>query len=163
MTSLVTPFCSILLILPLHRLFEQLGLIFTRYLWGVKMFNMTRGRFWQNIFLIPCLVLIYDVTCDVILLHFTNFTISSPIFATNGDFYEIFIIDKVVQHDQRKLLENMFLIPCLVFDLWRNLLASCCSVSLLLHRLFEQLDLIFTKYLWGVKLSRGTILQILFW
>ena len=26
-TSLVTPFCSILLILPLHRLFKQLGLI----------------------------------------------------------------------------------------------------------------------------------------
>ena len=116
MTSL-TSFCSISQILPLHRLCEQLGLIFTRNLWGVKMFNMTRGRFWQNIFLIPCLVLIYDVTCDVILLCFTNFTTLSPFLQLKVIFYEILIIRKVVQHDQRKILAYFFLIPCLFFDL----------------------------------------------
>ena len=114
MTSLVTSFCSISQILPLHRLCEQLGLIFTRYLWGVKMFNMTRGRFWQNIFLIPCLVLIYDVTL------FCFVSLISPLYLLflqlKVIFYEILIIRKVVQHDQRKILAYCFLIPCLLFD-----------------------------------------------
>ena len=129
MTSLVTSFCSISQILPLHRLCEQLGLIFTRNLWGVKMFNMTRGRFWQDIFLIPCLVLIYEVTCDVILLCFTNFTTSSPFF--QRDFYEIFLTRKVFQLDQRKIWpeENIgkssfwYHVSFLIYDVicWRHI------------------------------------------
>ena len=52
---LLTSFWSISLILPLYRLFEQLNAIFTKYLNGLKLFNMARRIFWDNIFLIPCL------------------------------------------------------------------------------------------------------------
>ena len=58
-------------------------------------------------------ILTYGVTCDVILLYFTNFTTSSPLWTTRLDFYEIFMRSKVVQHAQ-------FLITCLFFDLWRH-------------------------------------------
>ena len=96
MTSIVTSFCSISLICLLNRHFERLNLIFTKYLWWIKLFNKTWGTFWQN----------------------------------------------------------TYLIPCRVFDLWRHLLTSFCSISLILplYRLFEQLDSNFTKYLQGVKL-----------
>ena len=102
---LLTSFCSISLILPLNRLFEQLNAIFTKYLWGVKLFNMTRGTFWEDIVLITCLIFIYDVICDVILLNFTNFTTSSPFWASRLDFYEIFIKSKV-------LYQSLFLTQC---------------------------------------------------
>ena len=54
--------------------------------------------------------------------------------------------------------QNIYLIPCRVFDLWRHLLTSFCSISLILplHRLFGQLDSNFTKYLQGVKLFNVT-------
>ena len=97
---LLTSFCNISLIWPLNHLFEQLDLIFTKYISRVKLLNVTLGTFWQNI----------------------------------------------------------YLIPCRVFDLWRHLLTSFCSISLILplHRLFEQLDSNFTKYLQGVKLFNVT-------
>ena len=108
MTSLVTSFCSISQILPLHRLCEQLGLIFTRYLWGVKMFNMTRGRFWQNIFWYH--VSFWSMTSLVTLFCFVS--LISPLYLLflqlKVIFYEILIIRKVVQHDQRKILANCF-------------------------------------------------------
>ena len=117
MTSLVTSFCSISQILPLHRLCEQLGLIFTRYLWGVKMFNMTRGRFCQNIFWYH--VSFWSMTSLVTLFCFVS--LISPLYLLflqlKVIFYEILIIRKVVQHDQRKILAYCFLIPCLFFDL----------------------------------------------
>ena len=70
---------------------------------------MTRGRFWQNIFLMPCIV--FDLCrhlCDVILFYFTNFTTSSPFWTTQLDFYEIFTTSEIVQHDQRKILAKYF-------------------------------------------------------
>ena len=71
---LLTSFCSISLIFPLDRLFEQLNLIFTKYLLEVKLFSITRGRFWQDIFLVACLV--FDLWCisDVVLQYFSNLT-----------------------------------------------------------------------------------------
>ena len=88
---LLTSFCNISPIWPLDRLFEQLNLIITKYLWVLKLFIVTRGTF-------------------------------------------------------RK---RMFLIQCLIYDLWRHLLTSFCSISLILplYRLFEQLHAIFMKYL----------------
>ena len=88
---LLTSFCNISLIWSLNHLFEQLDLLFTKYIWRVKLLNVTWGTFWQNI----------------------------------------------------------YLTPCRVFDLWRHLLTSFCSISLIfiLDRLFEQPYLIFTKYL----------------
>ena len=53
---LLTSFCSISLILPLYRLFEQLDSNFTKYLQGVKLFNMIWGILWKNLFLIQCRV-----------------------------------------------------------------------------------------------------------
>ena len=78
MTSLETSFCSITLILPLHRLFEQLDLIFTKLLWGVKFFNMSRGRFWQYAFWYHVWFLIYVVISDVILLCFWQYIFMIP-------------------------------------------------------------------------------------
>ena len=109
LTSFVTSFCSISLILPLHRPFEQLSLIFTKYLFRVKLFNMTRRSFWENI----------------------------------------------------------VLLPCLFFDPMTSLVTSFCSISLLLllHRPFEQINLILTKYLIRVKLfnmTRGTFWENIF-
>ena len=71
---LLTSFCNISLIWSLNHLFEQLDLLFTKYIWRVKLLNVTLGTFWQNI----------------------------------------------------------YLIPCRVFDLWRHLLTSFCSISLIL-------------------------------
>ena len=56
MTSFVTSFCSISLILPLHRLFGQLDSNFSKYLQGVKLYNVTWGILWKNLFLIQCRV-----------------------------------------------------------------------------------------------------------
>ena len=81
----------ITLILPLHCLPERLILIFTKYLQGVKLFNVIRETFWKNI----------------------------------------------------------FLIICFIFDVLRHLLMSFCSILLIqpIHRLFEQLKIIFRKFL----------------
>ena len=104
----------------------------------LSFFSITRGRFWQNLCLIPCVVfdlwrhyallakslfdtLIYDVISDIILLYFTNFTTSSPLWTTRLDFYEIFMRSKDVQHDQRKILAKHFFDTMSRFDLWRHL------------------------------------------
>ena len=50
----ITWFCSLSLIWPLHRFFEQVHLIFTKYIWGVKLFSMNRGIIWPNIILMLC-------------------------------------------------------------------------------------------------------------
>ena len=106
---LLTSFCNISLIWPLNHLFEQLDLIFTKYISRVKLLNVTLGTFWQNI----------------------------------------------------------YLIPCRVFDLWRHLLTSFCSISLIfpLNCLFEQLNLIFRRCLNWLKLFnmiKGTFSQNIF-
>ena len=88
--------------------------------------------------------LIYVVVNDVILLCFTDSTTSSPFWATSLYSYGIFIISKVVQHDQRKILAIYF------YDTmtYEDLLTSYCSVSLILplHRLLS----IFTWFLENV-------------
>ena len=53
--SFIKWFCSISLIWPLYRFFEQVHLIFTKYLWGVKLFPRNGGIIWLNIILILCL------------------------------------------------------------------------------------------------------------
>ena len=67
MTSIVTSFCSISSTCLLNRLFERLNLIFTKYLWWVKLFNKTWGKFWQNLCLLPCLV--FDLWRHFALFH----------------------------------------------------------------------------------------------
>ena len=54
--------------------------------------------------------------------------------------------------------EFFFSISCPVFDVWRHLLTSFCNISQIwqLDRLFEQLNLIITKYLYRVKLLSVT-------
>ena len=88
------------------------------------------------------------LTYDVILLYFTNFTTYSPFWATRLEFYEIFIRSKIVERDLSNILKKSF------FDTMSRFwpMTSFVDLILLLHRLFEQLNLIFTKYLWGVKL-----------
>jgi len=56
-----------------------------------------------------------------------------------------------------------FPISCPVFDLWRHLLTSFCNISPIwpLDRLFEQFNLIITKYLSRVKLFNVT--RQMFW
>ena len=151
---LLTSFCSISLIFPLNRLFEQLILIFTKYQWGVKLFNKTWGAFGQNLCLIPCHG--FNLWRHFALFHWYYHFIT---FSSNlGWFLRNVFTCKVVQHDQRKILAKYFLMLCLVCDLWRHLWTSYSFVSLilLLHRLFQQLNLIFTKYLWGVKMFNMT-------
>ena len=43
--SFIKWFCSISLIWPLYRFFEQVHLIFTKYLWGEKLFSII----WNNL------------------------------------------------------------------------------------------------------------------
>ena len=72
--------------------------------------------------------LIYVVVNDVILLCFTDSTTSSPFWATSLYSYGIFIVSKVVQHDQRKILAIYFYVTMT----YEDLLTSYCSVSLIL-------------------------------
>ena len=86
---------------------------------------------------------------DVTLLYFTNFTTVMRFWTTELDFFEIFIRNKVFQRDQTNNLVKYFLKSksrCLLMTL---LVTSLSLISLILpfHRLFEQFNLIFTKYL----------------
>ena len=56
MTSFVTSFALISLILPIHRLFEQLNIIFMKCLFWLKLCNVISRAFWTKTFLIPSLV-----------------------------------------------------------------------------------------------------------
>ena len=117
----VTSFCSIPLTFPLNRPFEQLILIFTKYLLRVMWFSITRGRFSQNIFWYHASFFIYDVICDAILLYFTNLITSSPVWRTRLDFYEIFIRNEDVQQNQRRTLVRRFFDIMSRSYLWRHL------------------------------------------
>ena len=112
-----------------------------------KSFFDTISRFWHMTSFV-----------DVILLCFTNFTTSSPLWTTQLDFYEIFMRSKVVQQDLRKILAKSLFDAKSLFWLMTFFVTSFSSISLIfpLNRLFEQLHLIFTKYLWGVNLFNKT-------
>ena len=113
------------------------------------MFNTTRGTFWQNIFWYHVSFLTYDVIWDVIFLHFSNFTTSSPFKVISLDFYEMFVISKLVQQDQRTFWQNTILIPFLVFELWRHLWGHFLLFPYFTTSSFY---LSFTKWLWWLKL-----------
>ena len=116
---------------------QDLRNILTKYLFD------TMSRFW-----------LMTSFVDVILLYFTNFTTSSPFWTTRLEFYEIFTRNKVVQRDLRNTLKKSFFDTMSCFWLMTSIVTSFCSISstCLLNRLFERLNLIFTKYLWWVKL-----------
>ena len=142
----MTSFCSISLILPLHHPFEQLSLSFTKYLFRVKLFNMTRRTFWEKYFFnTVSLFWSYDVIGDVVLLTFTTFPTSSLFWTTQLNLNEIFVESKVVQHDQMNFGKILFNTLSLFVSL-TSFMMSVCSI-LLLHRLFEQLNLIFSKHI----------------
>ena len=86
---------------------------------------------------------------------FTNFTTSSPFWATLLDFYEMFLIGKVGERDQRNILVKYFL-WCVLLWTYDVLLVSNCSISLNLpiHRHLELLKIIFTKCFLWLKLFR---------
>ena len=67
-------FCSILLILSLHRLYKQLNLIFTKFLSKLKLFNMIKEAFWHNV-----VYIVSFLTYEVTLLYLNNLT-NSPHF-----------------------------------------------------------------------------------
>ena len=100
----------ILLIVPLHCLFEQLYLILTKYRKVVQ--HDQRKIFAKYFFDTMSLCWLMTSFVDVILLCLTNFTTSS-FWTTPLDFYKICMRSEVVKHAQ-------FLITCLFFDLWRH-------------------------------------------
>ena len=128
------------------------------------MFIVIWGTFWQN----HVVFLTYGVICDVILLYFTNFPLNRLFEQINLIFTKCIWRVKLLNMTYRTFWQNIYLIPCRVFDLWGHLLTSFCSILLIfpLDCLFEQLNLIFTKYLLRVKLfiiTRGRFWQDFFW
>ena len=141
--------------------FEHFKMVFTKYWSWVKLFSKTRSTFWKFCFFIPCLV--FDLWHHL-LTSFCSISQMLPLhhlFEQSNLIFTKYLGDvKLFKVNRGKFRKK--LIPCLVFDLWRHLLTSFCSISLILplYRLFEQLNTIFTKYLWRVKLfnmTRGTI------
>ena len=122
----------------------------TKELWIIVQHNQRKilakydGILWWYV-----LFLIHDIISDVILLCFTNFATQSPFRATRLEFYKIFIRSKVVQRDLRNTLTKSFFDTMSHFWLMTSIVTSFCSISLicLLIRLFERLNLIFTKHL----------------
>ena len=104
MTSLVTSFCSISLISPHNRLFGQLDLNFTKYLQGVKLFNMTWGTLWQNPLLIPCHIfdLWRQLWRHLALSHLFVYLIA--ILSNLTWFLRNIYMSKIVQQDLRNIL-----------------------------------------------------------
>ena len=132
MTSFVTPFCPISLILPLHRLLEQPHLIFPKYLLQVKLFNITEEHFGKILFWYHVLLLTHDVICDVSLL----------LFQLNLNFTKYLWGVKLFNMTRGTILKKNSM-PRLFsrhFDV-----TSFCYISLILP--LEQLNLIFTKCL----------------
>ena len=52
-----------IILLYFTALFWTTKLDFTKYSWGIKLYNITRGIIWQNFFLMPCLV--FDLWLDL--------------------------------------------------------------------------------------------------
>ena len=73
MTSFVTSFCYISLILQLRHLLEHLSLIFRKCLSWFKLSGMIRGTFWQNICWYHDLFLHHWSRCLAIFPSFCNF------------------------------------------------------------------------------------------
>ena len=143
---LMTSFCSISLILPLHRLFEHLYLNFKKCLLWIKLLNLIRGTFWHNIYLTPCLFFTYDVICYVILLYFPHILTSSPFRAYELDFDKIFIIVEVVKHVKRNILGKCFLWHPSFFT-YNVMFDIILLYFLILHCLFKHLHLILRNHL----------------
>ena len=156
---LLTSFCNISLIWPLNHLFEQLDLIFTKYISRVKLLNVTLGTFWQNIYLIPCRV--FDLWRHL-LTSFCSISLILPLHRLFGqlesNFTKYLQGVKLFNVTWGILWKNPFLIQCRVFWLMTSIVTSFCSISstCLLNRLFERLNLIFTEFLWWVKLFNKT-------
>ena len=144
----MTSFCSISLILLLHRPFELLNLIFAKYLWGSRLLNMTRGTIWQNIFWYHVSYLTYDVICDVILLYFNNFT--NLIWFLQHVHHVWSCLTWSEEHYSKYFLDIIF-----CFQLMASFVTSFCYI-----RCFLEQNLICRKCLSWFKLSkkiRGTI------
>ena len=129
--------------------FEHFKMVFMKYWSWVKLFSKTRSTFWEKKISIPCPV--FDVWRHL-LSSFCNISLIWPL---NHLFEQLDLIFtkciwrvKLFNVTWRTFWQNIYLIPRRVFELWRHLLTSFCSISLIfpLDRLFEQLNLICTKY-----------------
>ena len=146
---LLTSFCSISLILPLHRLFGQLDSNFTKYLQGIKLFNVTWGILWKNLFLIQCRV--FDSWRQL----WRHFALSHQLvyliaFLSDLTWFLRNIYDESNCSTRLKnILAKSLFDRMSRFLLMTSFLTSFCSISLTfpLNRLFEDFNLIFTKYL----------------
>ena len=150
MTSSVTSFCYITFILQLHRLFEQLNLIITKYLWVLKLFIVTRGTFRKRMFLIQCLI--YDLWRHL-LTSFCSISLILPLYRLFEQLHAIFTKYlwgiKLFILTKETFWENILFNTASLFWPMTTFVTSLCSISLILlhHCLFEQLNLIFSKYI----------------
>ena len=131
--------------------FEHFKMVFMKYWSWVKLFSKTRSTFWEKKFSIPCPV--FDVWRHLL----TSFCNISLIWPFNHIFEQLDLI-----FPKYLCRESCSTWPAEHFgkiSVWYQMAfltyAVICDVFLLyftnfpLNLLFEQLDLIFTKYLWG--------------
>ena len=104
--------------------------------------------------------LIYVVINDFILLCFTDSTTSSPFWATSLDFYEMFIISKVVQQEQRKIFAKYYFDTIFRFLAMTSFVKSFYSISIFynffalleFYKMFGIAEAVWND--WGIILSK---------